>query len=163
MGIGRNILPEDDARRGWFKLVIPAMSDVFGHLWGTAQASIWPFIFCKMDPEQTAFDIELSVPLYALRDVVLVQASHPTSKGSGKIPKMSIMLIALSKVASEHEDRCYMPSALVSLIIPIKPDHEIVSTLIQATTESGLVLPTDEEVQQVGSKILSLKGEPVGS
>lgn len=155
MGSGELIIPQDDARRGWFKLIVPAIDEVFGDWWGNDPHKLLPFIFAKMDPDQVAFDVELSQPMYALDKVALVQADKRKKGDTSKITPVTV--VGLSAVSSEQEGHCYLSVGLVSCIIPIKPDHILVDTLITATTESQIVAPTTQETR----KILDISGNPI--
>jgi len=58
----------DDPRGGWFKLLIPKIDAVFGGLFWNDQVKFTPlpFVYGKLDPEQVAFDVELSIPFLAI-------------------------------------------------------------------------------------------------
>jgi len=148
----------DEERQGWFKLVIPAIEDVFGQMlikFNPQQPELVPFIYCRLDSEEVAFDDKLSQPMLALDKVCLVQvdAAKRTVSNSKVVP---VTVIGLSIVSSEHEGRCYIPAALVSCIIPVKPDHAMINALLTTTSESQLITPT---VQEAGT-ILNLPSAP---
>lgn len=153
------ILPGED-RKGWFKLIVPAINEIFGHMWAGSgqQATFLPFIYGKLDPDQTAFDTELSQPMYAIDRVCLVQMEQSKKKKPGEpVSKaVSVNIIGLSVISSEQEGRCYMPTALVTCILPVKPVHPLVDSLLIASTESHLVTPSVQET----SSILSMPETP---
>lgn len=145
-----NLLLSDDDTRGWYKLIIPAISDIFGAIWNNplpgAQTELMPFIYCKFDSEPVAFDIKLSQPLYALDKVCLVQVDR-TPKANSKI--IPVTIIGLGALSAEQEGRCFLPTVVVSCIIPVRPNHELVDSLKIATTESRLITPTPQEANSI--------------
>lgn len=154
-----NLLLPDADSQGWFKLVIPTISDIFGALWDNpspnSQIELLPFIYCKLDPELVAFDIELSQPMYAVDKVCLVQIDRASQPGS-KNKTIPVVIMGLSVLSSEQENRCFLPTTAVSCIIPIRPDHVLIDTFKVATSESCLVEPTTQEARS----IISLPGNP---
>ncbi len=144
------LLLSDDDSQGWYKLIIPNISDIFGAIWNNpapgAQTELMPFIYCKFDSEQVAFDIELSQPLYALDKVCLVQVDRAPKSNSKIIP---VTIIGLGAISAEQEGRCFLPTVVVSCIIPVRPSHELVDSLKKATTESLLVTPTIQEASSI--------------
>lgn len=137
-----NILSDSPDSHGWYKLILPDILTIMGSLWSNPedpQVELLPFIYAKLDPEQTAFDITLSQPMYALDRVCLVQIDRAPKSGSKIIP---VVIIGLAAISSEQEGRCYIPTYAVSCIIPVKPDHPLVDTLIKASTESLVVTPS---------------------
>jgi len=155
MSGGEVIIPEGEERRGWFKLMIPAIVEVFGEIVIGQKMDLLPFIYAKLDPDQVAFNIDLSQPMYALDKVALVQIDRARKPDPSK--PLPVNLVGLAVISSEQEGRCYIPTGLVSCIIPVKSDHPLVGTLIMATTESQLVMPTLQE----SAKILDMSGQPV--
>jgi hypothetical protein len=147
-----------DERLGWFKLVIPAIENVFGGMWANPQATLLPFIYAKWDTEQAAFDVALNYPMYALDKVVLVQMDK-TRKGDISSREVPVSVVALSVVSSEQESRCYIPAGSVSCIVPVKADHPLVEALVKCTSEGHLVIPSAQET----AKILDMSGNPVTS
>ena len=155
MSGGEVIIPESEERRGWFKLMIPAITEVFGDIVIGQKMSLLPFVYAKLDPDQVAFNIDLSLPMYALDKVALVQMDKSRKPDPGK--PVPVNLVGLAVISSEQEGRCYMSTGLVTCIIPVKSGHPLVNTLILATTESQLVMPTLQE----SAKILDMSGQPV--
>lgn len=161
------IIPQGEERNGWFKLMVPAIEEVLGDIVIGQQLKLLPFLYAKLDPEQVAFDIALSQPMFALDKVALVQIDQKrleqirAEQGQGRKtePKKPtpIQVVGLSVISSEQEGRCYLSVGLVSCIIPVRPEHPLVNALVVATSESQIIAPTAQEA----SKILNMSGEPV--
>lgn len=153
-----NLILSDDDVKGWFKFIIPNIADIFGALWGNtvpgSQVELLPFIYCKLDQQQVAFDLELSQPMYAIDKVCLVQIDRAPKPGSKVIP---VVILGLRAISAEHECRCYLPTFAVSCIIPIRPDHELINSFEIATNEGQVIAPTTQEA----SSILNLPGNPI--
>ena len=146
------MLSEDD-RQGWFKLILPTVTDLFGSLWhnpAESQIELMPFVYGKLNSDPVAFDLGLSHPMYAVDRLCLVQIDR-TPTENVIIP---VDIIGLTVISSEQEGRCYIAVSHVTCIIPVKPEHSMVDTLIKATTEQLVVTPTPQET----SGILNLPG-----
>lgn len=136
-----------DPRRGWFKLLIPDIHSVFSGLFWSEKLDIDPlaFIYGRLDPEQVSFDCALSVPFLAVDRVVLVQVDErPESQQPAPEGEVAFQLqmLPLKLLATEQENRCYIPAEVVTCIIPIDVRHPIVDVLVQVTSESGLIIPS---------------------
>lgn len=162
-------ITEGDLRSGWFKLLIPEMDVVFGGLFWSDQVKFTPlpFVYGKLDPEQVAFDVELSVPFLALDRVVLVEiveskkddddADMDTEEQVEEQVKthFEIKVRPLKLMAMDQENRCFIPTRFVTCILPVDPRHPLVATLIAVTTD--IVIPPAGEI----GKILDIKGRSV--
>jgi len=66
----------------------------------------------------------------------------------------------LKLLAEDQENRCYIPAELVVCIIPLNTGHPIVATLVQITSESGLIIPGMIGIAQADpGQILDMKGQ----
>ena len=136
-----------DPRRGWFKILIPDIHSVFSGLFWSEKLDVDPlaFIYGRLDPEQVSFDCILSVPFLAVDRVVLVQADErPESQQltpDGEV-SFQLQMLPLKLLATEQENRCYIPADVVTCIIPVDIRHPIVDVLVQVTSESGLIVPS---------------------
>jgi len=151
MSVGIELIPADDERRGWFKLVIPGIDDVFGPIISKANFELLGFVYGKIETDQAAFDVELSVPFIVLSRVLLAHAIRDKSGG------VKAELFSIRAFAPEHENRCYIPSQLVTSIIPLDPRSPLLQILVAATSESMLVMPSGADV----GKIVDLAGNPL--
>lgn len=136
-----------DPRRGWFKLLILDIQEVFSGLFWSERLNVNPldFIYGRLDPAQVSFDCALSVPFLAVDRVVLVQADErPESQQPAPDGEVGFQLqmLPLKLLATEQENRCYIPAEVVTCIIPIDIRHPIVDVLVQVTSESGLIIPS---------------------
>jgi len=137
---------DTDPRRGWFKLLIPDILEVFGGLFWSEKLRVepLPFIYGRLDPEQVSFDCALSVPFLAIDRVVLVQVDErPESQQpvvEGEIG-FQLQLLPLKILALDQEGRCYIPADIVTCIIPVDITHHMAQALVQITSESNLIIP----------------------
>jgi len=142
---------DTDPRLGWFKILIPKIKDVFCGLFLGEAIEPLPFLYGRLDPEQVSFDCTLSIPFLAIDSVVLAQvdkrAKAPQLVTPGAVG-VSLQLITLKLLAEDQENRCYIPAKLVVCIIPLNTGHPIVATLVQITSESGLIIPSVVGVAQ---------------
>ncbi len=138
---------DSDPRIGWFKILIPNIQEKFSGLFWSEQLEFkpLPFIYGRLDPEQVSFDCALSVPFLAVDRVVLVQVDErPESQQpalDGEVA-FQLQMVPLKLLATEQENRCYMPAEIVTCIIPIDVTHPIVDVLVEVTSESGLIIPS---------------------
>jgi hypothetical protein len=141
---GLELIPEGDERRGWFKLVIPDVNIIFGPLLNPKGGiRLMGFIYGKIDPEQAAFDVSLTVPYIAVDRVLLAQEVRGQDGG------VKVGGVPLKVLAHEHENRCYVPTQLVTCVIPLDPHDPAVELFVRATDESLVKLPTADEVKKI--------------
>jgi len=140
-----------DPRQGWLKVILPGVMQMFGAMIGAEDIMLAPYLYCKIDGE-AAFDPQLSVPMVALTDVIIVRIDEAQTPG-----KVVVHLHSLAQVHPENENRCYIPAAAIPVIIPIRPDHVNIQKYINAATDSNLVIPSEMEV----AKIIDVSGKAV--
>lgn len=162
----QEVKSDTDPCRGWFKLLIPDILEVFGGLFWSEELMInpLPFIYGRLDPEQVSFDCALSVPFLAIDRVVLVQVDkRPEFQQpvvDGEIG-FQLQLLPLKILALDQEGRCYMPADVVTCIIPIDITHHMVQALVQITSESDLIIPGTPDISGVptgSGQILDMTG-----
>lgn len=158
---------DSDPRRGWFKLLIPDIQEVFSGLFWSEKLNVNPvdFLYGRLDPAQVSFDCALSVPFLAVDRVVLVQADErdETQQPSpdGEVG-FQLQMLPLKLLATEQENRCYIPAEVVTCIIPVDVRHPIVDVLVQVTSESGLIIPSLSGVTPSGpGQIVDMLGHVV--
>lgn len=152
-----DVQSDTDPRRGWFKLLIPDIKEVFGGLFwgGWLEVEPLPFIYGRLDPDQVSFDCTLSIPFLAIDRVVLAHADkrpgvqQPVADGQ---VGFQMQMIPLKMLALDQENRCYIPADVVSCIIPLDARHSIIATLVQVTSESGLIIPSGPGVPPASSR-----------
>lgn len=163
MGVGvggdtvADVQSDTDPRRGWYKLLIPDIKEVFGGLFwsGGPEINPLPFVYGRLDPDQVSFDCTLSIPFLAIDRVVLAQidtrpgAQQPVADGQ---MAFQMQMIPLKMLALDQENRCYIPADVVTCIIPLDTRHPIITTLVQVTSESGLIIPSGPGVPPAGQR-----------
>ena len=104
-----------------------------------------PFIYGRLDPEQVSFDCALTVPFLAIDRVVLVQddqrpeSQQPVAEGQ---VAFQFQMVPLKLLATDQENRFYIPAEIVTCIIPVDIRHPIVDVLVELTSDSGLIIPS---------------------
>lgn len=142
----RKAMSDTDPRVGWHKILIPDIEDVFSALFLGDQLQIdpLPLVYGRLDPEQVAFDCQLSLPFLAIDRVVLIKLDDRPEALATAGPDavgFPIQLLPLKSLAMDNENRCYIPTELVSCIIPVDSTHPIVQQLVRITSDSGLIIP----------------------
>lgn len=143
----QGVKSDTDPRQGWFKLLIPDIKEVFSGLFWNERLKVepLPFMYGRLDPDQTAFDCALSVPFLAVDRACLVQVdSRPETQQPAGPDQVAFQLqmIPLKMLALDQESRCYIPTDVVTCIIPLDTRHPMVAALVQITSESGLIIPS---------------------
>lgn len=163
----QEVKSDTDPRRGWFKLLIPDIEDVFSGLFWSGELAVepLPFIYGRLDPQQVSFDCALSIPFLAVDRVVLIQIDkRPEAQQQAGPNEVSfpMQMIPLKLLAIDQENRCYIPADVVTCIIPVDTRHPITATLVRVTSESGLILPGAPGTPPAGpGQVIDLEGNRV--
>lgn len=163
---------DTDPRVGWHKILIPDIDEVFSALFLGDQLQIdpLPFMYGRLDPNQFAFDCQLAIPFLAIDRVVMVKLDDRPEARTTAGPNgvgFPIQLLPLKMLAMDNENRCYIPTELVSCIIPVDPTHPMVAQLVHVTSESGLIIPQGPGISPASigtegpAQIVDLTGRPV--
>jgi len=116
-------------RQGWYKFIIPEITNIIVTPIPNAYPNILPWIYAKFNIEEIPSGFG-RCNRYALEKVVIV-GRRPNSDAVGKITMDFQSLKALSE---EHADRLYIAYEDVSAIIGIDPTSKMIDVLLKVTS-----------------------------